>query len=166
MRTGQLPPNKKTGADWTTLKQLHTLYKKGDLKQSTKDDLILVKTKSGAGVFEDGYAISIPSPLMPGLLTAVHLRSGHAGPTQMERLIERYFFAPGWRQMLKKLYQPGGCLLCYSLKTLPPVLAMETNSVSSGVAVNFWRCCRRRGGGSTRRRRRGRGRGRSRWRRR
>ena len=136
MKTGQLPPNKKTGTRYTWLKNLHTLYRRGDLKVS-RDGLILVKVQSGAGAFDGGYAISIPVPLMPGLLSAIHIRTGHGGPTQTERLVERFFYCPGWRQLVKKLYQPGGCFLCVSLKSLPPLLAMDSTTKPGAFGANM-----------------------------
>ena len=81
--TGQLPQKKLTGGIHTTIKHLHTMYCKGDLK-ILKDGLIVVKAEKGC---YDGYATSVPSHLYPGIVLALHNKFLHPSKTQLTSVV-------------------------------------------------------------------------------
>ena len=80
IETSQSPERKKTKGDNTTLKRLHNLYKKGQLKQATDGLITVTQVDPKHGSYE---AISIPSQMFPGLIQAIHLKLGHPSKLQL-----------------------------------------------------------------------------------
>ena len=117
----QLPETKKRKGDFTKLKLLHNLYSQGKLYT---DGLMLVKTPEGK--FTDAV-ISIPPSLFPGLINALHIKLDHPSKAQLTSLVQRYFYAPGWRGYIDEVSTQ--CHQCASLKKLPKVLLEDTTSI-------------------------------------
>ena len=69
--------------------------------------------------------IIIPRSLVPGLLTAVHLRFSHPSPHQMKQLVSRYFFALDLDQSVADMC--NSCHQCVSLKTVPNQLVQQSS---------------------------------------
>ena len=129
--TGQLPQKKLTGGIHTTIKHLHTMYCKGDLK-ILKDGLIVVKAEKGC---YDGYATSVPSHLYPGIVLALHNKFLHPSKTQLTSLLSRYFYTPGHLKIVNDI--TDNCLQCNSLKTLPKELFNDTTQETGQFATEF-----------------------------
>ena len=113
IRTSQGPEKKKTGGDNTVLKHLHTSYLAGDVTIDN-DELVKIKTPNG---YFDGYAISVPKHMYPGLVQALHIRMSHPSKGQMNALISRYFTCPGHSAIIDQVVD--SCLQCLSMKQLP-----------------------------------------------
>ena len=128
---GQLPEPKKTCGVHTNLKQLHNLYKKGELRVA-KDGLIEVRQH---GNDKTGWVISIPQSMFPGLLQALHLRLSHPSKSQMTQVVQRFYYTPGYLSFLDTLYE--NCHVCQSLKTLPKLFKPESSTKIEGFAVKF-----------------------------
>ena len=128
---GQSPNSHKTKGDHTKLKQLHSLFIRGDLVVD-KDNTVMVKTKNGA---YGGYAISIPYGMFPGLVHTLHIRLNHPSKTQLSQLIQRYFYTPGHQRIVNEV--SDSCFQCCSLKPLPGVLIRDSTTRVESCGTNF-----------------------------
>ena len=72
-----------TGGEETVLIHLFNMFQKKALKLDTSG-VIMVRTKDG---HYDGYAISVPTSVFPGLCYAFHNRHAHPTKTQMFKLL-------------------------------------------------------------------------------
>ena len=113
INTAQSPEKKRTGGDQTLLKNLHTKYLAGDVKIE-KDGMVMVRTQDG---YFDGFAISVPRHMYPGLIQALHCRFDHPSKNQLNLLVSRYFYCPGHSSILEQVVE--ACMKCLSLKQLP-----------------------------------------------
>ena len=129
--TGQAPPSKKTGGEFTRLKQLHTLFSKGQIRIE-EDGLITMETKDG---HFKGRAVYVPNSIYTGVIQAIHLRLDHPSKHQMTQLLQRYFYTPGGGSMISDLVD--SCHRCMSLKKLPAILAADTTSEIQGFGSNY-----------------------------
>ena len=130
INTRQLPETRKTRGDYTKLKLLHNLYTQGKL--FIQDGLFLVKTPDGH--FNEA-AISVPPSLFPGIANAIHIRLDHPSKGQLANLISRYFYTPGWRNIIDQL--TDACHQCIALRKLPKVLIEDTHSQPQTIASRF-----------------------------
>ena len=128
---GQSPNVHKTNGEHTKLKQLHGLYTKGELMVD-KDKTVMIKTKNGA---YNGYAISIPHGLFPGLVHTLHIRLNHPSKSQLSQLVQRYFYTPGHQRIINEV--SDNCFQCCSLKPLPSVLIKDTTTKVEACGTNF-----------------------------
>ena len=128
---GQSPNVHKTNGEHTKLKQLHGLYVRGDL-MIDKDGTVMVKTKNGA---YNGYAISIPHGMFPGLVHTLHIRLNHPSKSQLSQLVQRYFYTPGHQRIIGEV--SDSCFQCCSLKPLPSVLIKDTTIKVESCGTNF-----------------------------
>ena len=127
---GQSPEKKKTKDDNTKLKLLHNLYCKGDLE--IKEGVIMVKTAEG---HFKGKAISIPYQMYPGLTQALHLRLQHPSKIQLTNLMQRFFYCPGYAQVINDV--TDSCQQCLALKNLPKALIENTTSRVESFGSKF-----------------------------
>ena len=129
IKTGQTPEQKKTGGTNTTLKHLHTLYTRNNLKIH-KSGVIMVRCRDG---YFDGYAISVPEPLFHGLAFQMHHRLQHPKKSQLVKFLSRYFFVTALPNVVEQI--SNACLQCLSTTRLPKALLPQTTSIPS---VWFW----------------------------
>ena len=120
IQTAQLPDKRKTRGDATKLKQLHTLYSRGDLRVGV-DGLVMVKHPQG---HFGGWVISIPHQLFPGLANALHITLQHPSRAQLASLMSRYFYTPGHTALVHEV--ADSCTVCRSLQKLPRPLMENT----------------------------------------
>ena len=71
-------------------------------------------------------AIVIPEEVLPGLLTALHLRLNHPSLNELSRVVKRYFWAINVDRALELTSQ--SCHLCASLRKVPKSLIPESSS--------------------------------------
>ena len=131
IQVSQSPEPKKTCGQFTHIKQLHNLYKKGDLK-ITNDGLIEVKQH---GQIKSGWVISVPTTMFAGLIQALHLRLSHPSKAQLTQVIQKFFYTPGYLSYIDQLYD--NCHTCQSLKTLPKIFKPETTTPLQGFGTKF-----------------------------
>ena len=131
IESSQLPDKRKTRGDATKLKQLHTLYSKGDLKIDN-DGLIMVKHSQG---HYGGWTISIPYQLMPGLANALHITLQHPSRAQLAALMARYFYCPGHTSIIHEV--TDGCGVCRSLQRLPKAVLENTTEIVESLGSEF-----------------------------
>ena len=129
--TQQLPETKKTRGNFTKIKLLHNLYTQGKLFVDN-DGLVMVRTPEG---YFNGSVISIPPDLFPGVANALHLQLDHPSRTQLASLMARYFYSPGWKNIIDEI--TNNCHQCEAVKKLPKVLLQDTTEIPEGVASNF-----------------------------
>ena len=98
-----------------TVKTLHKLF------QSTK-----TKSDPFVGIRN---LIVVPSEILPGLLTALHLRFQHATKSQLTQLFNRHFFAIKSDPAIKLVVD--SCTHCTSVKKIPRELFEQTLTPSA-----------------------------------
>ena len=131
IRNGQAPEKKRTGGENTVLKNLHNLFMRGNLKVDSQG-LILVRQKDG---FKEGYVISVPSSIFPGLCFAYHHKQSHPTKHQMMKLLSRYYYTTGMQTIIEKV--TDSCLMCMSTRKLPKPLLEDSTTIPQGVGTSF-----------------------------
>ena len=131
IKTGQTPERRKTGGANTTLKHLHTLYTRDNLKVH-KSGVIMVRCRDG---YFDGYAISVPEPLFHGLAFQMHHRLQHPKKSQLVKFLSRYFFVTALPNVVDQV--SNACLQCLSTTRLPKALLPQTTTIPSGFGTSF-----------------------------
>ena len=111
----QLPEARKRRGDHTKLKLLHNLFMQGKLY--VEEGLVMVKTANG---YFKGAAISVPPTMFPGIINALHVRLSHPSKGQLKALTARYFYCPGWRNIIDTV--SDYCHQCAAVRTLPKIL--------------------------------------------
>ena len=96
--TQQLPETKKRKGEYTKLKLFHNLYTQEKLY--IHKGLIMIKTPDSETF---GDAISVPSSIFPGIANAIHILLDHPSKAQLTALIARYFYTPGWRNIINDI---------------------------------------------------------------
>ena len=104
IKTSQSPEKRKTGGDQTTLKRLHSLYKKGQLKQMNDGLFVVSNVDKENGSYD---AISVPKQIFPGLIQALHLKLRHPSKMQLLKLVSRHFYAPGSNNIVEEITANG-----------------------------------------------------------
>ena len=130
IQTRQLPESKKTKGDYTKLKLLHNLFTQGKL--FVENGLILVKPPGGA---PSNSLISVPPSIFPGIVHTLHIRLDHPSKGQLSNLMSRYFYSPGWKQIINDVTDL--CPQCAAVKKLPKVLLEDTTTIPESVASTF-----------------------------
>ena len=83
---------------------------------SLHDDLIVVK-ETDQSAFKDFYRIALPKNKVNTVLSIIHLKGNHPTKYQSEKIFLRYFFCPGFKDVLDEFYEH--CFLCQSIKKMP-----------------------------------------------
>ena len=130
IQTRQLPESRKRKGDHTKLKLLHNLFMQGKLY--VEDGLVMVKTVDGH--FKGG-AISVPPAMFPGIINALHVRLNHPSKGQLKALASRYFYCPGWRNVIDTV--SDYCHQCAAVRTLPKVLLEDSSTPPTCFGSNF-----------------------------
>ena len=126
IQNSQAPPKKKTRDENTKLKLLHNLYREGKLKIH-KDNLVTVDYIDPNGIRYQ--AVSIPTPLFPGLIHALHLKLSHSSKLQMSKLVARHFYTPGYQRIIEEV--SNSCEMCTAIKQILKEVFTETTKVKS-----------------------------------
>ena len=72
-------------------------------------------------------AIVVPEEVLPGLLSALHLRLNHPSQCELSKVVKRYFWAINLDSALETVSK--SCHLCASLSKVPSSLVPESTSV-------------------------------------
>ena len=126
----QLPEARKRRGDHTKLKLLHNLFMQGKLY--VEEGLVMVKTANG---YFKGAAISVPPAMFPGIINALHVRLSHPSKGQLKALTARYFYCPGWRNIIDTV--SDYCHQCAAVRTLPKVLLEDSSTPPACFGSNF-----------------------------
>ena len=73
--------------------------------------------------------IVVPTDVLHGLLTALHLYFGHATSSQLSKVFSRYFFATNIQSSLTTVVD--NCMQCTALKKIPKEMFTQTESPSA-----------------------------------
>ena len=130
IETRQLPEARKKKGDHTKIKLLHNLFTQGKLY--IEDGLMLVKNPNG---HFNGASISVPPTIFPGIINALHVRLDHPSKGQLKALVERYFYSPGWRNIIDSV--TDYCQTCAAVKVLPKVLLEDTTTPPTCFGSHF-----------------------------
>lgn len=99
-----------------------------------KDGLLVVRRDEPFAPTKE--AIVVPRQVLPGLLTAIHLRLGHPSHHQMKSLCNRYFYALDLDKAIDQT--SASCHMCTSLKNLPhSTIPQSTELPPEVVGVSF-----------------------------
>lgn len=82
--------------------------------------------------------IVVPRHVLPGLLTALHLRLQHPSKTQLHRLFQRYFFALDSDHEID--LTSSSCAHCAALAQLPKEITDFSTSYPSNIPGSFFAC--------------------------
>ena len=94
--------------------------------------LVFCKEEPFAPVHE---CIVIPRHVLPGLLTALHIKLEHPMSHQLKQVISHYFFAPDLDQSID--HTTSSCHQCVTLKQFPHMLVEQsTCHPPEAVGVN------------------------------
>ena len=88
------------------------------------DGLIVVKHPSKLSQVKE--LIVVPETVLPGLLTALHLRLNHPSTTELTKAVKRYFWAIGLDNCIQSI--SSNCHQCASLKKVPHALIPQNCS--------------------------------------
>ena len=78
----------------------------------------------------------VPRSLIHGLITAIHLKFGHATAHQMKQIMRRSFYAIAIDQAIDQVI--SNCPQCEALKTFPKHLVEQsTESPPCAIGINF-----------------------------
>ena len=81
-------------------------------------------------------AIVVPEEVLPGLLSALHLRLNHPSTNELSKVVKRYFWAINIDNALDATAQ--NCHTCASLRKVPRSLIPEsTSSPPESIGTNF-----------------------------
>ena len=81
-------------------------------------------------------AIVVPEEVLPGLLSALHLRLNHPSHNELSKIVKRYFWAINMDSNIELTSQ--SCHLCASLRKVPKSLIPEaTSNPPESVGCNF-----------------------------
>ena len=129
--SGQHPDSKKTKGDFTVLKKLYNFYKSGDLKVR-KDGLVMIKSKDG---YFDGYVVSVPHKMFPGIAFSLHVKLGHPSKGQLSALMARYFYSYGGPGVIQMVTE--NCVQCRSVQQVPAAFAQDSTELVDALGTRF-----------------------------
>ena len=99
-----------------------------------RDGLLVVKKEQPFAAIRESFVV--PRSVLPGLLTALHVRLQHPTPYQFKQVVSRYFYALDLERAIQAA--TSLCHQCASLKRLPSqVLEMSTSEPPSVVGTRF-----------------------------
>ena len=70
--------------------------------------------------------IIVPVQLLPGIITAIHLRFAHPTALQMTKIFDRYFYGLRSKKVIEEVVEQ--CSQCNSMKYIAPELMTQTTS--------------------------------------
>ena len=73
--------------------------------------------------------IIVPSQILPGLVTALHLHFCHATKLQLTKLFGRYFFGPNTEAVIANVV--NSCETCNALKKVPKEILLQSSTPSA-----------------------------------
>ena len=98
------------------------------------DGLLIVRSTNKLAPQKE--AIVIPEGVLPGLLTALHLRLSHPSTAELSKVFKRYFWALNADQAILSAYHT--CHTCASLQKFPTVLVPQsTSDPPAGIGSQF-----------------------------
>ena len=104
-----------------TIKSVKRYLNKIDM---ATDGLLIVRSNDKLAPLKE--TIVVPEAVLPGLLTALHLRLNHPSTAELAKLFKRYFWALNMDQVLTTT--SGTCHMCASLHKFPTVLIPQSTS--------------------------------------
>ena len=131
IKVGQRPNRHKTKGDNTLIKHLYGYFLEGKLLID-EEGTILIKVPEG---HYNGYAVSIPPALAPGLIQCLHIRMQHPSKAQMFTMVARYFHTIGLKRIIDLTVD--NCHQCLSLKPLPKILTEHSTTVPQVLGSRF-----------------------------
>jgi len=114
-----------------TIKSVKRYLGKVDI---ASDGLLIVRSSDKLAPQKE--TIVVPEAVLPGLLTALHIRLNHPTTTELSKVFKRYFWALNADQAIYTAYHT--CHTCASLQKFPTVLVPQaTSDPPAGVGSQF-----------------------------
>ena len=124
LKHGTRPPKKKS-----RIKDIRTYIRLGSI---SRDGLLIVKRDIAFST--PRQLVVIPRKILPGLLTALHLRLGHPSYSQLRKVFDQHFYAICSDEALKSTTK--SCAHCASLAFVPaetPEYSTSEHPTSPGI---------------------------------
>ena len=96
------------------LTNIHNVKRYLNIVSIARDGLLVAKYSEP--LVADRECIVVPRPLLPGLLTALHIKLQHPSMHQLRKVVKRYFFALDMDAVVKEVSQ--ACHQCASLRNV------------------------------------------------
>ena len=68
-------------------------------------------------------------------MNALHIKLGHPSKSQLTSLVQRYFYTPGWRNIVQEITDQ--CHQCSTVKQLPKILLDDTTDIPQGIGTHM-----------------------------
>ena len=108
---GTIPVRKVRGLE---LKKYYTLFLQGKITLS-RQGVIVHNITDGVGNLKN--LIVVPSPILRGLVTALHLKCKCPSRKELENIMARYWYSPSMAKTIQAVWER--CDTCQSLKSAP-----------------------------------------------
>jgi hypothetical protein len=129
----QLSQGTRPGKKATTIKDVKRYLRVATLG---REGLLIVKQT--LPFMNTRHLTIVPRHILPGLLTALHLRLEHPSASQLNKVFHRYFYALDVDTEIKS--NTAACAQCASLKQLPKEVVNFSTSVPPTSPGSFFAC--------------------------
>ena len=105
------------------LTNIHNVKRYLNIVSIARDGLLVAKYSEP--LVADRECIVVPRPLLPGLLTALHIKLQHPSMHQLRKVVKRYFFALDMDAVVKEVSQ--SCHQCASLRNVRDIVQPQSS---------------------------------------
>ena len=127
---GTIPIRRIRGS--SELKKLYTLFQQGKLSLNDKGLVIYVLRDS---VGNTRNLIVVPTNIMKGLVTALHIKFRCPSRKELENIMSRYWFSTSLAKIVQEVWEK--CDTCQSLKAAPREIFEQSTSKSGSVGTEW-----------------------------
>ena len=127
---GTIPVRRIRGS--SELKKLYTLFQQGKITLNNKG-LIIYIVRDGVGNTKN--LIVVPSSIMKGLVTALHVKCKCPSRKELENIMSRYWYSISLAKVIHEVWEK--CDTCQSLRAAPREI-FEQSTTKSGPVGSKW----------------------------
>ena len=114
------------------LKRLYTLFQQGKITLNPKG-LVVYNLRDNLGNVKS--LIVVPTKIMKGLVTALHIKCRCPSRKELENIISRYWFSTSTAKTVQSVWE--NCDTCQSLKTAPREIFEQSSSKSDSFGTQW-----------------------------
>ena len=93
---------------------------------------MMIKSKDG---YFDGYVVSVPHKMFPGIAFSLHVKLGHPSKGQLSALMARYFYSYGGPGVIQMVTE--NCVQCRSVQQVPAAFAQDSTELVDALGTRF-----------------------------
>lgn len=127
---GTIPVRRIRGS--SDLKRLYTLFQQGKVTLS-KNGVVVYTLIDNVGNIKN--LIVVPSPILKGLVTALHLKCKCPSRRELENIMARYWYSPLMAKTIQDVWEK--CDTCQSLKSAPREIFEQSTTKSKFVGAQW-----------------------------